>query len=129
MVYGKDIELFGKIVNIKEMNVKLTGNESEEKIIKKYDEFYKKTAKLYIPQRVEYFEKIMNLKSKEIKFRKMKRRWGSCSKDKVLTFNTNLIKKDKNFIDEVIVHELTHLVHFNHSKDFYNHMRKYISSI
>ena len=93
---------------------------------KKYDQFLKSKAQTYIPQRVAYFAQQMNIEYKTIRFRKMKRRWGSCSKDGVLTFNTNLMKKEKNFIDEVVVHELAHRVHFNHSKAFYKLMNKYI---
>lgn len=99
---------------------------SEKNILKCYDRFYKEYANEYIYPRVNYFSQLMNLDFKEIKFKKMKSRWGSCSSDKILTFNTQLIKIDKQLIDYVIVHELSHLVHMNHSQKFHDLVNKYI---
>lgn len=52
-------------------------------------------------------------------FRLMKRRWGSCAKSGRITLNTELIKASVNCIDYVIVHELCHLRHRDHGKEFY----------
>lgn len=98
----------------------------KENILKCYDKFYKDYAKIYLTPRVEYFSKIMGLNYKEIKFRKMRSRWGSCSSDTVITLNTELIKIKKELIDYVIVHELAHLVHMNHSKNFHNLVDEYL---
>ena len=57
----------------------------------------------------------------QIKFRKMKSRWGSCERsEKTLTFNTYLAKAPIYCIEGVVAHELTHLLHFDHSKRFYS---------
>ena len=51
----------------------------------------------------------------------MKSRWGVCNtKSKIITLNLELIKRDITFLDYVINHELSHLIHPNHSKDFWN---------
>ena len=68
----------------------------------------------------------MGLDYSEIKYRKMKSRWGSCSSKRVLTFNTELIKINKELIDYVIVHELAHIKHMNHSKQFHALVEKYL---
>ena len=53
--------------------------------------------------------------------RKMKTRWGVCNvKTKRITLNLELIKKDIKYLDYVIIHELSHLIYPNHSKDFWN---------
>lgn len=61
-----------------------------------------------------------------LKIRKMKTRWGVCNrKIKSVTLNLNLIKYDYDCLDYVIVHELSHFVHFNHSKEFWKTVYKY----
>jgi len=61
-----------------------------------------------------------------LKIRKMKTRWGVCNrKTNTVTLNSELIKYEINKLDYVIVHELSHFVHFNHSKNFWNLVSKY----
>ena len=62
----------------------------------------------------------------KLKIRKMKTRWGVCNrKDNSITINSELIKYDLDKLDYVIIHELSHFVHFNHSKDFWLEVSKY----
>ena len=51
---------------------------------------------------------------------------GSCNSKKVLTFNTELIKIKKELIDYVVVHELAHIQHMNHSRKFHDLVDKYL---
>ena len=61
-----------------------------------------------------------------LKIRNMKTRWGVCNKkNNTVTLNSNLIKYDMNKLDYVIIHELSHFVHFNHSDKFWNLVSKY----
>ncbi|MBE6338207.1 MAG: M48 family metallopeptidase [Lentimicrobiaceae bacterium] len=60
-----------------------------------------------------------NVAPKSFAIKKMKTRWGSCSSKGNINLNLHLIKLPEQCIKEVILHELCHLVHFNHSKDFY----------
>ena len=55
-----------------------------------------------------------------VKIRKLKTRWGSLSKAGTLTLNIDLIKVPKDCIEYVIVHELCHLIHHDHSSAFYD---------
>ena len=95
-------------------------------ILKCYDDFYKHYSSEYLTLRVEYFAHRMDLKFTTVKFRKMRSRWGSCSSTGILTFNTELLKVKKELIDYVVVHELAHLVHMNHSKDFHSLVNSYL---
>lgn len=130
-----EVLLFGDIYSIdiqeaselrKLLEIKKTN--SLNNISKCYDEFYKFYASEYLTKRLNFFSKIMELDYKEVKFRKMKSRWGSCSSLRVITFNSELIKVKKELIDYVVVHELAHLVHMNHSKNFHALVDKYISN-
>jgi len=60
-----------------------------------------------------------NVAPKSFAIKKMTTRWGSCSSKGNINLNLHLIKLPEQCIKEVILHELCHLVHFNHSKDFY----------
>ena len=63
----------------------------------------------------------------KLKIRSMKTRWGVCNKrDNSVTLNSKLIKYSLNEIDYVIIHELSHFVHFDHSRDFWNTVEKYM---
>ena len=62
----------------------------------------------------------------KLKIRKMTTRWGVCNiKDNSVTLNSKLIEYDIEKLDYVIIHELSHFVHFNHSKSFWNQVEKY----
>lgn len=55
----------------------------------------------------------------DFEIRRMKNRWGSCTKSGKIILNPELIKAPSRCIDYVIIHELCHLVHPNHGKEFY----------
>ena len=67
-----------------------------------------------------------NIPYPKLKIRTMKTRWGVCNRrDNSVTLNLELIKKDVKYLEYVIVHELSHFVHFNHSKKFWLTVEKY----
>lgn len=83
-------------------------------------------SKDFLRERVEYFSQKMQLDFQELKFRKMKSQWGSCSSKKVITLNSELLKLKREHIDYVVVHELSHLVHMNHSREFHDFVDKFL---
>ncbi len=76
-------------------------------------------AKEVIPKKVEYYSAIMGVKPTAVKINSAKKRYGSCSGENSLNFSLYLMNKDERFVDYVVVHELAHIRHHNHSKDFY----------
>lgn len=67
-----------------------------------------------------------NIPYPNLRLRHMTTRWGVCNKKNItVTLNTELIKYNIRCLDYVIIHELSHLVYFNHSKDFWNLVSKY----
>ena len=81
------------------------------------DEFYRKELKIAIPPVFEKCTKIVGRKPASVTVRKMKN-WGNCKQDGRITLNLNLAKKDKKCLEYVTIHELCHLIEFNHGKNF-----------
>ncbi len=102
----------------------------KKKEIKEYTqeeiENLRKKAKAIIPQKVEYYSNIMQLKPASVKINSAKKRYGSCSGTNNLNFSLYLMDKDERFIDYVVVHELAHIKHHNHSRDFYKLIEKHM---
>ncbi len=73
-----------------------------------------------IPERVEYYARLINVSYGKITIRNQRSRWGSCSSKGNLNFNCLLMLAPQEVIDSVIVHELCHRKHMNHSKAFYS---------
>lgn len=90
-----------------------------------YPEDYAKKAELYrkavdlLPQKVSYYGKILGLFPREIRVGFAKSQFGSCSKEKKISFSAYLMLYPEKAIDYVVVHELCHLKYMNHQKEFY----------
>ena len=80
----------------------------------------KKKARKVIPERVEHYARLAGISYKRIFIRLQKSRWGSCSIDGNLNFNCLLVLMPPEVLDSVVVHELCHRRHMNHSRDFYD---------
>lgn len=102
--------------------------------LKEIREFYKREGEKHILARTQFWAEQMQLFPSQVKFRDQKSRWGSCNSRKVINFNWKLMVFAPEMIDYVIVHELAHLQHMDHSArfwglvesvlpDFKNHVR------
>ena len=79
-----------------------------------------KRAHEIIPPRVKYYASLIGVDYNRIAIRHQRTKWGSCSGKKNLNFNCLLLLTPTEVMDSVIIHELCHLKHMNHSKEFYN---------
>ncbi len=108
----------------------IISQQEKKKEIKEYSEdeimFLRKKAKEIIPQKVEHYASIMQVEPASVKINSAKKRYGSCSGTNNLNFSLFLMDKDEKFIDYVVVHELAHIKHHNHSKDFYKFIEQFM---
>src|SRR5262249_17850463 len=74
----------------------------------------------YLSARLEFFSKAMALVPKQVSFRSQSSRWGSCSSAGHISLNWRLIAAPAEVVDYVIIHELAHLRHHDHSRRFWN---------
>ena len=112
--------------NIK--NIEINNNIIKVKSLKYLNNWYKKEIFKIFKDRLDFYYNKFDEKIPYpiLKIRTMKTRWGVCNrKVKSVTLNFNLVKYDYDCLDYVIVHELSHFVHFDHSKEFWNTVSKY----
>lgn len=89
-------------------------------------EMLKASAKKYLPQRVAYYAKIVGVEYGNITVRCQKSRWGSCTSKGNLNFNCLLMLLPEAVSDYVIVHELCHRRHMDHSPAFWCEVKRYM---
>jgi hypothetical protein len=95
---------------------KIQETENEKLIL---THWYKEQSRKYLTERVEYFAEKHNLTYGDIRITSAVTRWGSCSSHDNLNFPWRLLMAPTEVIDYVVVHELAHTVHKNHSAHFW----------
>ena len=90
------------------------------------DDFYKERSERKIIPLVKKWSNLMEVKPEHISFRKSEKRWGSCSPTNRISFNYELMKISSQLIEYVVVHELCHIKHKNHSKEFWKRVKKFM---
>lgn len=93
------------------------------------DQWLKTQAIQYLPERLNYWSSVTNLVPQDLLIKKYKSRWGSCTSRGVVSLNSRLMLCPPNVIDYVIIHELCHLVHLNHSSPFWQLVQRYCSEM
>ncbi|ALD66089.1 M48 family metallopeptidase [Spiroplasma cantharicola] len=101
--------------------------ETKEETVKR---MYKKLSInyfFYFESVINKYKQIMNLDFKNLSVKVMKGKWGVCFPEKSkIVLNTRLIHFPTVALEYVVIHELSHLVHKNHSKDFWRHVERYM---
>lgn len=95
---------------------------TEDNVARALDRWYRREAERLFAERHDHWRDQMAdfaLPQSHIRLRKMTSRWGSCTRRGAITLNTQLVRYPLECADAVIVHELCHLLEFNHSPRFY----------
>ncbi len=96
-----------------------------QSLAKHLTRYYKRTINQYIATRLPVLAQQMQVSYSSVKLREQKTRWGSCSSSGSLSFNWRLIHHPPAVIEYVLIHELAHLVHMNHSIKFWDLVRQF----
>lgn len=89
--------------------------------------WYREQGKILFEKILSKYLKLTHLNISKLNVKTLKSNWGSCNYNKkIINLNSELMKKDIKFIEYVILHEISHLVHPNHSKNFYNYIEKFM---
>ncbi len=89
-----------------------------------FESYYSDKGLQRIKQRVDYFAPKVGVQPASVKVREMGYRWGSCSKSDALAFHWKCMMAPPKVIDYIVVHELCHMHHRNHSDAFWNEVDK-----
>ncbi len=114
----------------KRIHICSTDTSDQEKLIKLFQKWWRKQSLDTMRQRVERWYPIIEkygIPMPKVYIRKMATMWGSCSiKRGAVVFNLYLLKAKIACIDYVVLHELTHFLYPNHSKQFYYFLSNYM---
>lgn len=101
----------------------VTGLEADAKKI--LISFLKREGEREITERTKQWAQRMETNFRGIRFRQQKSRWGSCTSDNRLSFNWRLIHFKPEVIDYVVIHELAHTIHHDHSDSFWQKVAEF----
>lgn len=106
--------------------IKVPKDVTQEELYWLIDSFYKQKAIEKITPLLERWSEEMGLVPSYVGYRKAKTRWGSCSSRNRISFNYYLMKLPLSLVEYVVVHELAHITHKNHSADFWGLVGEYM---
>jgi predicted metal-dependent hydrolase len=107
-------------VELLDGKLQISSPTKDQNILKKaLEKWYRRQAEKIILKRVEFYKHKFNVVPRQVKIKQQKKRWGSCTSKGDLLFNWRTIMAPSPVIDYIIVHELSHLIHKNHSGKFW----------
>jgi predicted metal-dependent hydrolase len=114
----------GRINVIYPTELKSDSKEIQTAIRKGIEKALKVEAKQYLPERVKGLALKFEFSFNKLALKNIKSRWGSCSRKNNINLSIHLMRLPDHLVDYVILHELAHTVHHNHSKRFWTLLDK-----
>ena len=118
--------LDGKVI----VNLPKTRKEKDNRNIVKniISNHYMNIAEKEVAMQMALVTRVVGLKPNKYRIKKLKSAWGTCTSNKNITINSELMKFDREVIQYVVLHEICHLKYMNHSKEFWSMVEKYMKN-
>ena len=105
--------------NVKKEQEKIKSDEKiEQKDIERLQQVVKNS--------IEKYSKLLKVKPNKVRIKNIKYAWGSCSSNKNISINMKLANKNEKVIEYVVLHEMCHIIHMDHSKKFWQLVEAYM---
>lgn len=101
------------------MKARAEKQKAERIISAEEEKTFREEAKTYLSQRTDHFAAIMGVHPAGVKITSARKRWGSCSPKNAICYSWRLMLEAPEAIDYVVVHELAHIRHKDHGKEFH----------
>ena len=105
-----------------ELTIRLPNTQTDEpkRIEKLMKDWYFDNATKILRTKTETYSKVIGVNPTEIRVKQYKSRWGSCNSKGVISYNWRIIMSPESIVDYLVIHELCHMIHANHSTDYWN---------
>ena len=102
-------------------------NDIRENVTRAVKKLFKNNTSIILQEKLKFWSEKMSVSYTSYKVNDTSSKYGSCMpKTKRLFFSLRLVMLPEDILDLIVVHELSHIIHPNHSKDFYDLVKKYI---
>lgn len=88
--------------------------------------FLRQEATHFMSDRLRYWSEALQLHPRGVKYKRHKRRWGSCTADNLINLNYRAVQLPPRCIDSILVHELAHIRHKNHGQAFWDLVYRFV---
>jgi len=92
---------------------------NKKRVFELLEKFFKDYAKYFLKERLDQLSEQFSLPYNRLTVRAQKTRWGSCSSKKNINLNYRLIFIKRELLDYILLHELVHTIHMNHSNAYW----------
>ncbi|MDO5518377.1 MAG: SprT family zinc-dependent metalloprotease [Clostridium sp.] len=125
LVYDESLKKIKVSLNDKmEQFVIETNTYDDEKIKKELEKWYREKTMDIVLEKIKMHEDEFNDKVTEVRVKEQKRRWASCTYKNAILFNWRCCMAPEDVVEYIVIHEMCHFDHKNHSKDFWNRVKE-----
>lgn len=119
------IKVYEEVIMLK-LTAPAIAASSQQYIRAKIYSLYNQLLRSYLEDRLDYYTEETGLEYGSLEVKHLRSKWGYCDRHKNLTFSSYLMSCEDDLIDYVVLHELVHTKHMNHSSDFWETVEHYM---